>query len=217
MGGPKSRVTSTARVKRHRSSVVFVVKENALVPFNACYCLSCNFLCEECAGISEDTEFACCQCICCLKADAPPLWCKGLVVDDNTCCQVGLGICQLVCRKPTVCCKQQTQCFCCVQECSLPPDDERPPMVAFLGMQCVPATGCCRAQGTLISRSKSGDRTTGASSPARQGESGGGGGGKVRSSSKGNSKSKPASANARAAERIRAANVAPDEKDMNRA
>jgi hypothetical protein len=48
--------------------------------------------------------------------------------------------------------KVQKQCFCCVSSCALPPDDEVPMTLGYLGLFVYPTVGCCRKQGLVMGR-----------------------------------------------------------------
>ena len=107
-------------------------------------CLCCYSLCywtlPDCIGCAYERE-----CICigekgCCKAGAVPYWCVG---DENTCCQLGCGICAIFLKSPTTCCKQEAQCCCCIQNCSFPNEESMPCILSAYFLTCYPTCGCC--------------------------------------------------------------------------
>ncbi len=110
----------------------------ALRPISAMCCMITSLFTKwpDCLGIRGKGEFICFQqdFICCKPSEVE----KEICVFQQIKC---------VARKPTVCCKMNTQAFCFDSRCALPNDESVPCILNYLGLNCFykfqTACGCC--------------------------------------------------------------------------
>lgn len=117
-----------------------IQKDDLCVVSGCCCCYSLCYLdmpgCLGCAGEGE------CLCIgdkFCCKPGASPYWCSA----PDTICQIGCGCLACFLKAPTVCCKRQGQCCCCVGNQSFPCDADMPVLISAYFLTCYPKCGCC--------------------------------------------------------------------------
>lgn len=107
-------------------------------------CCCCNQLMyryfPNCVGCSSQYECLCIGEEFCFSPYHPPLLCER---KDGQICQIGLYLCSIYLKTPTICCKGGGHCCCSMGECSFPPEPHMPFLVAAYGLMCFPKIGCC--------------------------------------------------------------------------
>jgi hypothetical protein len=101
--------------------------------------------CGKNIGCSGLNECCCLKQECCLKAGVDSIGCLlgKPVVLELMLCKLGCFCCSVGLKKPKFIAKGKSDCFCFRSNCSLPPDDDTPTMIALYGLQCYPKVGCC--------------------------------------------------------------------------
>eukprot|EP01033_Poteriospumella_lacustris_P014840 gene14840-10613_t len=118
------------------------IDPNNLILFSAaCCCFSALYTdVPACIGCSAKEECLCIEYESCLKVGATPYG-PGCTTGNGYWCKLSLFCCQYAMKTPAVLCKGKGQCFCCVQQASLPPDNDVPCMCATLFIGCYPKFG----------------------------------------------------------------------------
>ena len=114
------------------------VNEDNLILCNGCICCN-NALYTEfpaCIGCSGEYKLLCLECAFCLKLNTKQL--RFIICDIN------------VVKDYMPIWKHQDQCFCCVDNCSIPPSKEVPATLGIYGLFIYPSIGCCRTQKAVV-------------------------------------------------------------------
>ena len=116
-------------------------KDDLCVVAGCCCSYSLLFLeIPACIGATVNGECLCLGQELCLEQGHPPILCDK---KSDQWCQIGLYICGCYAKPPSTLCKQAGHCFCCVGECSFPPEGSMPCILAVYGLMCAPKFGCC--------------------------------------------------------------------------
>ena len=114
-----------------------------------------NYLCQACVccyhsvdtkdiliGFKDSSECLCLTSNCCLALDTKDLG-IGMVTESGEICKIGLYVCSLGLKKPTVLCAEAQQCLCLKGAASLPFDGDYvgSPVCAFCFIKLHPEIG----------------------------------------------------------------------------
>merc|ERR1712179_545215 len=129
--------------------------EEKIIICDGCYCCWDGCIFEECFGCSSVTQCLCVEEQCCCKTGTDSFGCGPDCSDDDYCCLCKCPCCTYGWKKGTdgcVCCKQQSQFCCLVDNCSCPPTEEVPAVCAcccityYVGGRSGDC-GCCKKLG----------------------------------------------------------------------
>jgi len=124
------------------------INEQELILVSAFCCVGSYLYFDDCIGCSGKSELCCIEQAWCIKCETECL-AIGCCHNDDACCAIGLGCCEIACIPPTTCCKVQKQLCCIVTQGAFPCDDEVPVACAVCGLACLPGCGCCQTLESL--------------------------------------------------------------------